>query len=189
MRPSRLVGALAGLCVLLPSPVAGQAPAERHAIASLIDTLGALTDTVSLRRREAALDRTAKARDSALARVRLGLVRLRLAQLGASPDAKSAVRVLRQATERRPRWPYAWYALGLAEAQRAAWEQSDRLALGSRVGVGNLERSAERQQRALESDPTFVPAAIESGRADAGVARYVADATRGDRTPQGRGGA
>ena len=120
MRPSRLVGALAGLCVLLPSPVAGQAPAERHAIASLIDTLGALTDTVSLRRREAALDRTAKARDSALARVRLGLVRLRLAQLGASPDAKSAVRVLRQATERRPRWPYAWYALGLAEAQRAA---------------------------------------------------------------------
>jgi GWxTD domain-containing protein len=161
VRPSRLAGALAGLCVLLPSPVAGQAPAERHAIASLIDTLGALTDTVSLRRREAALDQTSKARDSALARVRLGLVRLRLAQLGASPDAKSAVRVLRQATERRPRWPYAWYALGLAEAQRASWEQSDRLALGSRVGVGNLERSAERQRRALESDPTFVPAAIE----------------------------
>ena len=133
MRPSRLAGALAGLCVLLPSPVAGQAPAERHAIASLIDTLGALTDTVSLRRREAALDQTSKARDSALARVRLGLVRLRLAQLGASPDAKSAVRVLRQATERRPRWPYAWYALGLAEAQRASWEQSDRLALGSRT--------------------------------------------------------
>ena len=58
-------------------------------------------------------------------------------------------------------WPYAWYALGLAEAQRASWEQSDRLALGSRVGVGNLERSAERQRRALEADPTFVPAAIE----------------------------
>jgi len=161
VRPSRLVGALAGLCVLLPSPVAGQALAERHAIASLVDTLGAFTDTVSLRRREAALERPAKARDSALARVRLGLVRLRLAQLGASPDAKSAVRVLRQATERRPRWPYAWYALGLAEAQRASWEQSDRLALGSRVGVGNLERSAKRQQRALESDSTFVPAAIE----------------------------
>jgi GWxTD domain-containing protein len=161
VRPSRLVGALAGLCVLLPSPVAGQAPAERHAIGLLVDTLAAVTDTVSLRRREDALVPLTKARDSALARLRLGLVRLRLAELGASADAKSAVRVLRQATERRPRWPYAWYALGLAEAQRASWEQGDRLALGSRVGVGNLERSAQRQRRALDSDPTFVPAAVE----------------------------
>jgi GWxTD domain-containing protein len=68
--------------------------------------------------------------------------------------------VLRDATERQPRWPYAWYALGLAEAQRAAWEQADRLALGSRVGLGTLERATERQRRALETDPGFVPAAV-----------------------------
>ncbi|HEY7504861.1 MAG TPA: GWxTD domain-containing protein [Gemmatimonadales bacterium] len=161
MRWSHLAGALAGLCFALPLPLTGQVPAERHALNALVDTLLAVTDTVSLRRHEDALAPAAKDRDSALARVRLGLVRLRLAELGASPDAKAAVGVLRQATEREPRWPYGWYALGLAEAQRASWEQADRLALGSRVGVGNLERSAERQRRALETDPTFVPAAVE----------------------------
>lgn len=161
MRSMRLAGALAGVCVLLPSLLAGQAPAERHALAALIDTLVVVSDTVALRRREAALEPIVKDPDSALACIRLGLVRLRLAELGASADAKGAVRVLRRATERRPPWPYGWYALGLAEAQRASWEQADRLALGSRVGVGNLERSAERQRRALDADPTFVPAAVE----------------------------
>ena len=161
MRSSRLAGALTGLCIALPLALPGQEPAERYTLDALVDTLVAVTDTVSLRRREAALAPAARDRDSALARVRLGLVRLRLAELGASTDAKAAVRVLRQATERQPRWPYGWYALGLAEAQRASWEQADRLALGSRVGVGNLERSAQRQRRALEADPTFVPAAVE----------------------------
>ncbi len=161
MRSTCLAGALAGLCIALPLPLAGQEPAERHTLDALVDTLVAVTDTVSLRRREAVLAPAAKHRDSTLARLRLGLVRLRLAELGASPDAKAAVRLLRQATGREPRWPYGWYVLGLAEAQRASWEQADRLALGSRVGVGNLERSTERQRRALEADPTFVPAAVE----------------------------
>jgi GWxTD domain-containing protein len=161
VRSPCLAGALAGLCIVLPLPLAGQAPAGRYTLDALVDTLVAVTDTVSLRRREAALAPAAKDRDSTFARVRLGLVRLRLAELGASPDAKAAVRVLRQATERQPGWPYGWHVLGLAEAQRASWEQADRLALGSRVGVGNLERSAERQRRALEADPAFVPAAVE----------------------------
>ena len=161
MRSPRLACTLAGLCVALPHSLAGQAPAERHALGALVDTLVTVNDTSALRRREAALAPSAKERDGVLASVRLGLVRLRLAELGASADAKTAVRVLRQATERRPGWPYAWYALGMAEAQRASWEQADRLALGSRVGVGNLERSAERQRRALEADPRFLPAAVE----------------------------
>ena len=161
MRSPRLAGALAGLCFALPFPLAGQAPTERRTLDAFIDTLVAVTDTVSLRRREAALAPMAKHRDSAFMRVRLGLVRLRMAELGASADAQAAVHVLRQATERQPSWPYGWYALGLAEVQRAIWEQADRLALGSRVGVGNLERSAERQRRALEADPTFIPAAVE----------------------------
>ena len=115
MRSPCLAGALAGLCLAQPLPLAGQAPAERHTLDALVDTLVAVTDTVSLRRHEAVLAPAAKDRDSTFARVRLGLVRLRLAELGASPDAKAAVRVLRQATERQPGWPYGWYALGLAE--------------------------------------------------------------------------
>jgi GWxTD domain-containing protein len=158
----RLACALAGLCAALPLfPLPGQAPAERQALTALGDTLEVISDTAALRRREAALRLRAKHPDSALARLQLGLIRLRLAELGASPDAKHAVRVLREAAERRSEWPYAWYALGLAEARRAAWEQANRLELGSRVGVGTLERSAERQRRALEADPAFLPAAVE----------------------------
>jgi GWxTD domain-containing protein len=157
----RLACALAGLCAAFPlSGLAGQTPAERHALTSLTDTLRTITDTSALQTREWALRPLARPRDSAFARVRLGLVRLRLSQLGVAADAGQAVRVLRDATERQPRWPYAWYALGLAEAQRAAWEQGDRLALGSRVGLGTLERATERQRRALETDPGFVPAAV-----------------------------
>jgi GWxTD domain-containing protein len=162
VRSPRLAGAVACLCIALPfSRLPGQAPAERQALRALADTLWTLADTVTLRRREAAMGPLAKPRDSALARVRLGLTRLRLAELGASADAGQAVRVLREATERRPRWPWAWYALGLAETQRASWEQSDRRALGSRVGVGTLERAAKRQRHALEADAGFVPAAVE----------------------------
>ncbi|HEY7612825.1 MAG TPA: GWxTD domain-containing protein [Gemmatimonadales bacterium] len=161
MSSPRLACALAGLCAAFPlSGLAGQTPAERHALTSLTDTLRTITDTSALQTRESALRPLARPRDSAFARVRLGLVRLRLSQLGVAADAGQAVRVLRDATERQPRWPYAWYALGLAEAQRAAWEQGDRLALGSRVGLGTLERATERQRRALETDPGFVPAAV-----------------------------
>ena len=162
MRSPRPAWGLAGLCIALPlSSLAGQAPAERLALTALTDTLRTITDSGALQEREMALRPRAKPRDSAFARLRLGLVRLRLAELGVSADAGQAVRVLRDATEQRPRWPYAWYALGLAEAHRASWEQGDRLALGSRVGVGTLERAAERQRRALETDPGFVPAAVE----------------------------
>ena len=189
MRPSRLVGALAGLCVLLPSPVAGQAPAERHAIASLIDTLGALTDTVSLRRREAALDRTAKARDSALARVRpgtgspqaraaRGIPRCKVGRAGASPgDGATAAVALRLVCAWTGR--SATRRLGAVRPARARQPggRGQPGALGRAPAAGARVRSDIRSRR------------HRVGRADAGVARYVADATRGDRTPQGRGGA
>ena len=162
MRSPPLTWALAALCILRPVPsLAAQSAAERGALAALTDTLTAIGDTIELRAWEAVAGTRARHRDSALARIRLGLVRLRLAELGASADARRSVRVLREATERRPEWPYAWYALGLAEARHAAWEQSDRLALGNRVGVGTLERAAKSQRLALEADPHFVAAAVE----------------------------
>ncbi len=98
--------------------------------------------------------------DGSPARIRLGLVSLRLAELGASPDARDAVKVLRRAAEARPEWPYAWYSLALAETLRAAREQGDRLALGNRVGLPTLERAAAHHRQALEADPTFAPAAV-----------------------------
>jgi GWxTD domain-containing protein len=143
------------------TPLAGQAPVHRLALASFRDSLASLEDTVPLRRAQREIRLTTRHHpDSTLARIRLGLVSLRLAELGAAPDAREALKALRAATERQPGWPYAWYALGLAEERRAAWEQSDRLALGNRVGLPTLERAVTRYRRALESDPSFAPAAV-----------------------------
>ncbi len=98
--------------------------------------------------------------DDAVVGLRMGMVALRLAELNATPDARDAVRAFRRAAEQQPTWPVAWYSLGRAEALRAEWEQRDSLALGSRVGLGTLERAADRHRRALEADPTYAPAAL-----------------------------
>jgi GWxTD domain-containing protein len=157
-----LPGILAGLLLALHiSPLAGQSPAERMALSAFLDSLAAVTDTAALRDRQRTIRETTRRRsEGTLARVRLGLASLRLAELDAARPG-DAVKALRRAAEERPEWPFAWYALGLAEARRALWERDNPLELGSRVGMSTLERAATRHRRALEADPSFAPAAVE----------------------------
>jgi GWxTD domain-containing protein len=160
--PPRLGSGLLGLCLAIPfATLESQAPGQRRALDALADSLEIISDTTWLRARQHAERALARDRDSAFAGVRLGLVSLRLAELGASPGAKEALRALRGAAERRPDWPYAWYVLGRAEAHRSAWEQENRLELGSRVGLRTLERAAGCHARALQADPAFTAAAVE----------------------------
>jgi len=162
LRRLRMPGNLTGLLLALhATPLASQTPAERLALSAFRDSLTSITDTAPLRDGQRAMRETVRRPpDGSLARLRLGLVGLRLAELGAMPDVRDAVKALRGAAEDRPAWPYAWYALGLAEALRAAWEREDRLALGNRVGLPTLERAATRHRRALEADRSFAPAAV-----------------------------
>jgi GWxTD domain-containing protein len=160
-RPILLPGILVGLLLAVQScPLASQSPSERLTIAIFSDSLRSTTDTAHLRERQrtllAGIRRHA---DQALDRLRLGLVSLRLTELGATPDPRPAIKALVATTERQPTWPLAWHWLGLAEARRAAWERDNRLELGSRVGLKTLERAATRHRRALEADPSFAPAA------------------------------
>jgi len=150
-----------GLLAAGPSAVAGQSPADRVALERLRDSLGLVGDTAALRREYRTLVKRDRCdlRDP-LILLRLGLTALRLAELGADPDAGEALRHLRRVTDRQPEWPVAWHGLGLAETVRAVWEQGDRLALGSRVGLGTLERAAGRHRRALQADDTYAPAAL-----------------------------
>jgi len=152
--------ALAGLLLFAPlSTLAGQSPAERLSLDRLHDSLAALTsrDTSALRASHRQLSRAAT---TGVAAVRAGLAALRLGELGADPDFGDARRALRAATDLAPGWPYAWHFRGLAETRRAAWEQTNPVALGNRVGVKTLERAADYYRRAIASDPSYALPAL-----------------------------
>ena len=152
LRPALLL--CLGLAAVPPTPA--QAPPDRLALAQLRDSLATTRDTLLLRSRQFALARA----PGTLARLRLALVGLRLAELGAGANAQAAIEPSRRVTRDRPDWPWGWYLLGLAETQRAASQQANTLNLGSRVGVGTLERAVGRFRRALGVDPGFTPAAL-----------------------------
>jgi GWxTD domain-containing protein len=158
--PGRARAALAGLLVAACPALAAQSAPERHALDGYRDSLQTVSDTSSLARAYRALGRAPAGRTPMLRELRLGFTALRLAETGWDPSAGKARDHFRRVTDREPRWPYGWYGLGLAETLRADWEQRDSLALGSRVGLGAVERACERHRRALESDPAFVPAGL-----------------------------
>jgi GWxTD domain-containing protein len=146
------------LCLGLAAmpPTQAQAPPDRLALAQFRDTLATIRDTLLLQSRQVALARVS----GTMAGLRLAMVGLRLAELGTGASADAAIDPARRATRDRPDWPWGWYLLGLAETQRAASQRANTLNLGSRVGVGRLERAIGRYRRALAADPEFTPAAL-----------------------------
>lgn len=146
------------LVLAMPAALTGQAAPDRAATDRFRDSLAAVHDTAALTALHPSLAR--RRSDDPLATLRLGLVALRRAELGGDPGADAARDALSRLVKREPGWPYAWHALALAEVCRAAWERADRLALGSRVGTGTIERALRHERRALDADPGFVPAAL-----------------------------
>jgi GWxTD domain-containing protein len=144
------------LALALPPALAGQAASDRAAFDTFRDSLAAVHDTASLR----LLQRHLSARNDPTATIRLALVALRRADLHADRDAGDARDALRRLVRRSSDWPVAWHLLAQAEVRRAAWERSDSLALGNRVGTGSLERALDAERRALDADPRYLPAAL-----------------------------
>jgi GWxTD domain-containing protein len=144
------------LALALPPVLAGQAASDRAAFDRFRDSLAAVHDTAALRR----LQRTLDHRNDPAATIRLALVALRRAELHTARDAGGARDALRGLVRRSPAWPVAWHLLAQAESRRAAWERSDSLALGNRVGTGSLERALDAERRALDADPHYLPAAL-----------------------------
>jgi GWxTD domain-containing protein len=147
-------------CLLLTAALA-QSPSERVALDAFRDSLLPIRDTTQLRRLAQALRRQAEHQSQpALLRLRAGLAFQRRSDLGVQPGYGDAIAQFRAATRQAPEWPYAWHSLGLAEERRAQWERSNRLELGSRVGVGSMERALDDYRQALAADPGFTPAAV-----------------------------
>ena len=142
-----------------------QSPAAVAEFQRLTDSLARSSDTTALRtllRSSQRHHRSHKA--DLLPALRSGLVALRLGELRADPDFSEALSSLREAARRDSRRPEPWYALGLAEEGRSAWEMQDRLNLGNRVGMKALERAAAHHHRALTADSGFTPAALALAR-------------------------
>jgi GWxTD domain-containing protein len=155
--------ALAGVLATVPSAAAAQSPHDRISLDHLHDSLAGASAPAALHRWSDTL-RRAPAPVPALRELALGLAALRLAELDHRSRADAAIRHFRRAARAKPGWPWPWYGLGLAETLKAGREQAEPLALGSRVGVGTLERAAGRHARALQADRGFVPAALALAR-------------------------
>ncbi len=154
------------LCLPLAA-LPGQSPADRLALDRFRDSLDSVHDTASLRALHGKLVHR-RSTDPVTA-LRAALTTLRLSALGAGQDAGTAREELRRLTGRQPAWPYAWHALALAETIRAAWERSNPLALGNRIGTGTIEAAVEHERRALEADPGYAPAALALARLALGL--------------------
>ena len=146
------------LLLLAPcSALPGQTPSDRLALDRFRDSLTTVHDTSALRTLQRSL---ARHETEPLVSLRSALVALRRADLRSDPDASDARSELRRLTRLRPSWPYPWHLLALAETCRAEWERDNPLSLGSRAGIGSLERALDAERRALGADPTYLPAAL-----------------------------
>lgn len=148
-----------------PPTLAAQSPADRLGLDRFRDSLLSSTDTAQLRRLGRTLRRNADRQpNSTLFQLRAGFAFLRLSDLGAQPGYGDAIARFRAAVRQEPLWSYSWYGLGLAEEGRAEWERSNRLALGTRVGMGSLEDAFDAHRRAVALDPGFTDPAVHLER-------------------------
>ncbi len=148
-----------GLLVLLTSHtplLAAQTSSSRSDFERVQDSVAGVSDTVRLR----ALFRHS---DDP---VRAGVIGIRLGELGDDPDFSDAIGRFRRATRQHAKDAAPWFGLGLAQAKRSEWEMRDMLRMGSRVGLGTLEKSSNAYRHALGIDPTYVAAAIAMAQVD-----------------------
>ncbi|MGH7560174.1 MAG: GWxTD domain-containing protein [Gemmatimonadales bacterium] len=168
----RFVGTLVCLAQLVrPPALLAQSAEQRRAIESYADSLERLTDTVALHREEATLLAAARLnRSDPLFHLRLGLVALRLGELGGSSHFDEAASEFKSAAQLAPRWPYAWFGLGRAELSLDAGKSGASL-----LTQDAQARAAVAFSRALTLEPAFA-ARLEDLARDAVRARQIVPA-------------
>lgn len=113
-----VLGLIATAVTAVCSPVAAasQSAEQRRAIEAFSDSLDAMRDSALLKREESALLAAARYnRRDPMFHLRLAYVALRLGELGGSAHFDDAASEFKTAAQLEPRWPYAWFGLGLSE--------------------------------------------------------------------------
>ncbi len=155
------------------SSLRAQAPAQRRELAAFRDSLANVTDSTKLfgieklhisRARQPALysPRTpADTAKAALLHVRLGFISLRLGDIVGRASYDSAASEFSWATELAPKWPYAWFGLGLAELGVGDAGNMFVRGLQTMLGKDALTRAANDFARSAEVDSSFVEGLTE----------------------------
>jgi GWxTD domain-containing protein len=160
---ARVLG-LAAL-LLVPAPVRAQGAAQVTRLFAWRDSLAGVTDTVALRRLEADMMEVARVqRDSTLLHLELGLLALRLGELGGRSHFEDAASEFEWAAELRPDWPFPWYALALAEQAIGDARFGPLAGVQAMLGKDKLSRAVSPLERALAVEPAFAPALVELAR-------------------------
>jgi len=142
----------------------GQAPDMRASLGLLRDSLSSMVDVSKVEELADQFRAVAVNREDPGFALRHGFACLRLAQLEQGHRSREAVQAFRLAGRLEPRWPLAWYGLGLAKLALARWQLETPQNLGFGVGAGALEEALESFAAATELDPLFAPALVELAR-------------------------
>ena len=156
-RPSRLLPAVLAGALGWAVPARAQSPAERAWLDAVRAELGTVTDSSTLLQRERQQVAVARVqRDSALLHMELGLINYRLGELTAVKRRyEDAASEFQWAADVNPRWPWAWYGLGLAELATGESEALIVENIRQVLGMDFLSRAATAFARAVEADPSF----------------------------------
>ena len=161
----RVVVAVAAAAVAFAAaaPVRAQERAERASLDSIRASFAAMDDTTALAQREQQRIAVARTdRDNPFIHMELGYLAYRLGELTAAKNRyKDAASEFQWAADLRPRWPYAWYNLGLAEL---ATGESGVIVLENirqMLGQDYQSQAVRSFSRALEADPSFSYALVD----------------------------
>jgi GWxTD domain-containing protein len=147
-----------GLLLLAPSTAAvAQSPEDRAALDRFQDSLAGTGDTLTLARLEKEMIEVARvARDSVMLHLRLGVLALRLGELGRRSGYDDAASEFQWAIDLHPGWPWPYYGLGLAEYGILDSELALIAGLQTMFGKDRLTRAANYFAKSAEVDPAFI---------------------------------
>jgi GWxTD domain-containing protein len=150
------------LTLLLHPLLQAQNPADRDQLELFRDSLANTQDSTGLLLVEKRMIDSAKVdRANTFLHLKLGFISLRLGELGGHSHYDDAASEFQWAIDLQPKWPYAWYGMGLAEYGVGDSQVSFVTGLKTMLGKDALTRSAVAFAKSAEVDPGFVRGLVD----------------------------
>jgi GWxTD domain-containing protein len=145
-----------------PGDLRAQSPEQRAELEQFRDSIASTVDSTGLLALEKRMIDSAKVdRNDGMVHLRLGLLSLRLGDLGGQAHYDDAASEFQWAIDLQPSWPYAWYGMGLAEYGVGDSQVSFVTGLKTMLGKDALTRSAVAFAKSAEIDPSFVRGLVD----------------------------